>query len=161
MTDFLNTEFRDLKQVALQYHAEYNNGHPFPNIYFRNFFNPDMLDQVLAEFPDLSKRDVFHFDNPKEKKLGGKGEEPFGPETKQFMHYLNSQPFLEFLQTLTGIEEVLMGDPYFVGGGLHEIKRGGLLKIHADFNKHPTIRTDRRINALVYLNKDWQEEYGG
>jgi len=35
------------------------------------------------------------------------------------------------------------------------------LKIHADFNKHPVIKLDRRINALVYLNKEWKEEYGG
>src|SRR3546814_12941333 len=76
------------------------------------------------------------------------------------MHFLNSQPFLEFLQQLTGIQEPLIGDPYFVGGGLHEIKRGGLLKIHADFNKHPILKLDRRINALVYLTNDWDEAYG-
>ena len=77
------------------------------------------------------------------------------------MHYLNSEPFLEFLQILTGIQEPLISDPYFVGAGQHEIKKGGLLKVHADFNKHPTLHLDRRINVLVYLNKDWKEEYGG
>ena len=55
---------------------------------------------------------------------------------------------------LTGIDEVLMPDPYFSGGGLHEIKKGGLLKIHADFNKHPLTKLDRRINVLIYLNQD-------
>ena len=29
-----------------------------------------------------------------------------------------------------------MPDPYFVGGGLHQLKRGGKLGIHADFNEH-------------------------
>jgi hypothetical protein len=48
-----------------------------------------------------------------------------------------------------------------LGRGLHEIKRGGLLKIHSDFNKHPDTDLDRRINVLVYLNKEWKEEYGG
>ncbi len=38
---------------------------------------------------------------------------------------------------------------------------GGLLKIHADFNKHPVTQLDRRLNVLVYLNKDWEEAYGG
>ena len=27
------------------------------------------------------------------------------------MHYLNSAPFLKFIQTLTGINETLLGDP--------------------------------------------------
>ncbi|WP_202803353.1 2OG-Fe(II) oxygenase [Pedobacter arcticus] len=55
----------------------------------------------------------------------------------------------------------MISDPYFFGGGQHEIKKGGLLKVHADFNKHPQLKLDRRINVLVYLNKDWKEEYGG
>lgn len=76
------------------------------------------------------------------------------------MHYLNSQPFLEFLSNLTGIEN-LIPDPFFDGGGCHQIQPGGLLKIHADFNKHPKTKLDRRLNVLVYLNEDWHEEYGG
>ena len=39
--------------------------------------------------------------------------------------------------------------------------RGGRLGIHADFNRHPRFDLDRRLNLLVYLNKDWREEYGG
>tara|TARA_Y100000287_G_scaffold143386_1_gene118113 strand:- start:3 stop:521 length:519 start_codon:yes stop_codon:yes gene_type:complete len=62
---------------------------------------------------------------------------------------------------LTGIEEILIPDPYFLGGGLHEIKKGGFLKIHSDFNFHPQMKLSRRLNLLLYLNKDWQEDYGG
>lgn len=161
MEHYVNEKYRDLSAVAQDAAVAYKNGSPFPNIYFKDFFNSDVLESVLEEFPDLAQKDAIKFDNPNEKKLGGKGEHPFGKETKKFMHFLNSQPFLEFLQQLTGITETLIGDPYFVGGGLHEIKKGGLLKIHADFNKHPILKLDRRINALVYLNKDWKEEYGG
>ncbi len=67
---------------------------------------------------------------------------------------------LKFLETLTGIQGVLP-DPYYTGGGLHQIRPGGLLEVHADFSYHKAIRLDRRINVLIYLNKDWKEEYGG
>ncbi|MCB9285156.1 MAG: 2OG-Fe(II) oxygenase [Lewinellaceae bacterium] len=77
------------------------------------------------------------------------------------MHLLNSQPFLEFLQNLTGIKETLIPDPYFEGGGYHQIKPGGFLKVHVDFHKHKMMDLDRRVNVLVYLNEDWKEEYGG
>jgi Rps23 Pro-64 3,4-dihydroxylase Tpa1-like proline 4-hydroxylase len=68
--------------------------------------------------------------------------------------------FIDFLETLTGITG-LLPDPHLWGGGLHQIQRGGFLKVHADFNRHERLDLDRRLNLLVYLNKDWKEEYGG
>ncbi|MCB0507474.1 MAG: 2OG-Fe(II) oxygenase [Bacteroidetes bacterium] len=94
-------------------------------------------------------------------KLATKGEYRFGEKTKAFVHFLNSQPFLEFLQQLTGIKETLIPDPYFEGGGFHEIKPGGYLKMHVDFHKQKLTNLDRRLNILIYLNEDWKEEYGG
>lgn len=158
--DILNND-TNLSQIANEFSDTYKQDKPFPNISFNNFFNPSFLDKVLEEFPDLSNQDSKEFKNKREIKLQGKGEKYFGFYTKQLMHYLNSEPFLKFLQELTGIEETLLPDPYFIGGGQHETKKGGFLKIHADFNKHTTTKLDRRLNLLVYLNKDWKSEYGG
>lgn len=80
--------------------------------------------------------------------------------TRHFLYALNSSYFLRFLEQLTGIES-LIGDPHFEGGGLHQIVSGGKLAIHADFNKHTSLGLDRRLNMLLYLNKDWKEDYGG
>ena len=150
-----------LENLAEEKCEEYQVAKPFPNIVFNNFFDEDSLNSVLSEFPDLSKKDATVYKNSREIKLQGKGELFFGDKTRRLMHFLNSEVFLNFLQKLTGIEEPLIGDPYFVGGGQHETKRGGLLKVHADFNKHRLLGLDRRINVLIYLNKDWKEEYGG
>ena len=62
---------------------------------------------------------------------------------------------------MTGINEILIPDPYLIGGGLHELRNDGFLNIHADFNRHPKMKLDRRLNILIYLNKDWKNEYGG
>jgi Rps23 Pro-64 3,4-dihydroxylase Tpa1-like proline 4-hydroxylase len=160
--DFLNADIKDLKQLGKDKHEEYLDAQPFPNVVFDNFFDEGMLSKVLADFPDLSKKiDIINYDNHNEKKLAAKGEAHFTANTKALVHYLNSQPVLEFLQELTGIKETLLPDPYLIGGGYHEIKPGGLLKVHADFNKHEMTMLDRRINLLVYLNKDWEESFGG
>ena len=152
----------ELARLAAEREAEYQQGAPFPNIALPNFFDPRILDQVLGEFPDLSRRkEIFTYDNPNERKLASRGEALFGPATRSLVHFLNSQPVLEFLQRLTGIKETLLPDPYLEGGGYHEIKPGGLLKVHADFNKSRATGLDRRINLLVYLNKSWEESYGG
>lgn len=162
MPNILKDTGNDLVKIANESKERYANANPFPSIYFNDFFNPEFLDLVLDEFPDLEKVNSTRFDDKLQVKFQGKGEKFFGEETRKFMHFLNSEPFLEFLQILTGIEEPLVGDPYFGGGGQHEIKRGGLLKVHADFNKHEKLNTlDRRVNVLVYLNKNWKEEYGG
>src|SRR5438270_864536 len=73
---------------------------------------------------------------------------------------LHSPAALSFVETLTGIRG-LLPDPYFEGGGLHQIVSGGFLKVHADFNYHRKLNIDRRLNLIVYLNKDWREEYNG
>jgi len=159
--DFLNAKYRDLQAVAADFKSKYANADPFPNIHFEDFFNPEILEAILEEFPNLEGKEDIKYLTPNEIKLASRGERRFGPITKAFVHFLNSEPFLEFLQVLTGIEEKLTPDPYFEGGGFHQTKPGGFLKIHADFNKHRETGLDRRLNVLVYLNKDWKDEYGG
>jgi hypothetical protein len=95
---------QDLIDLGKQKHAEYANAAPFPNIYFDDFLNPDALKEVLAEFPELgnNKEDI-HYANPNEVKYASNGIYRFGPKSRAMFSYLNSQPFLEFLQELTGI----------------------------------------------------------
>lgn len=157
---FTNMSVQQLHDLAKAKHKEYAEAKPFPNIYFDNFFNEEMLNKVLEEFPDMKKGADLDFKEPGQVKRATQGEYRFGEATKAFAHYLNSQPFLEFLTHLTGIWTILP-DPYYEGGGFHQILPGGYLKIHADFNKHRWSKLDRRLNVLVYLNKDWEEEWGG
>jgi Rps23 Pro-64 3,4-dihydroxylase Tpa1-like proline 4-hydroxylase len=160
--NFVAPEYKDLREIAQKNKETYKNAAPFPNIAFDDFLDAAYLREVLGEFPNLEKKgDNIYYKNPNEDKYATKGEYTFGEKTKALVHFLNSQPFLEFLQELTGIEETLVPDPYFEGGGFHQIKPGGYIKLHADFHKHRAMNLDRRLNLLVYLNEDWDESYGG
>ena len=64
------------------------------------------------------------------------------------------------LEDLTG-EVGLIPDPYLLGGGIHSTVNQGFLKMHADFNWHTHLKLYRRLNLLIYLNKDWDESWGG
>jgi Rps23 Pro-64 3,4-dihydroxylase Tpa1-like proline 4-hydroxylase len=149
-----------LEELANKYQTEYAQNQPFPHIIIDNFLPETLLEQVLEEFPDSKKIDWKKFDNSAEKKLASTSELQMGKNTRSLLYQLNSSTFVNFLEKLTGIDGIIP-DPHFVGGGLHQIERGGYLKIHADFNRHKRMRLDRRLNLLIYLNKDWQEEYGG
>lgn len=158
--EYINEKYRDLKKTAADYKESYQHAAPFPNFYIDDFFDEKKLSEVLEEFPDMRVKPDFKFETPNEKKLASKGEGRFGPKTKAFMHYLNSEPFLNFLAEVSGIDK-LIPDPYFEGAGCHQIEPGGMLKVHADFNKNRFLGLDRRLNFLIYLNKDWDESYGG
>ena len=138
----------------------YVSAQPFPHIVLDGLFEDATLEALLAEFPRPEEIEWAAFDNPTEKKLGYRYTSPLKRNLRDFLYEMNSPPVLRFLEELTGIEG-LIPDPYFGGAGPHQILPGGFLKIHADFNWHPLLKLDRRLNLLVYLNQDWEEEYGG
>lgn len=150
-----------LKLLADNNKALYASAVPFPHAVFDNLFDSNQLLEVASEFPSMRSKMI---DKPKpasKRKLSFRTQnKALAPMTKDFCDELNSKEFLTFLETLTGIDN-LVADPYLEGGGPHEISRGGFLKMHVDFNVHPITKFDRRINVLVYLNENWQEDYLG
>lgn len=95
--------------------------------------------------------------------MGISREALVGPATRNFMLQLNSALFLQFLAILSGAPpDSLLPDPAFFGGGLHSTGSGGRLLVHADAERHPLGKPFcQKLNLIVYLNRDWPEEYGG
>jgi hypothetical protein len=157
---FDSLPYDKLAAVARHHSAGYAAAEPFPHVVIDDFLPPEVLDGVLAEFPGPDAIDWKRFADGTGRKLATRNEEQMGPRTLGLLHELNSSRFIRVLETVTGIEG-LIPDPHLEGGGLHQIERGGYLKVHADFNRHEKLGLDRRLNLLIYLNKNWQEEYGG
>jgi len=149
-----------LMEAARQRRDEYAQGAPFPHIVIDNLFPEEALLPILSEFPTPEQIDWQRFNNPNEKKLASTRETQLGDYTRHFLWELNSSVFISFVEAISGVKG-LIPDPHMVGGGLHQIERGGLLKVHADFNRYERLKLDRRVNLLLYLNRDWKEEYGG
>jgi hypothetical protein len=149
-----------LLRVADEHRHAYASAQPYPHVVLDGLFPDDALDHVLAEFPDPDSPVWKAYRNYHEQKLEAQGEERLGEATSLLLYQFNSAPFLRFLERLTGIEH-LIPDPYFQGGGLHQILRGGKLGVHADFSTHKVLPLHRRLNVLIYLNRDWHADYGG
>ena len=160
--NILSKNNQNLDFIAEVESKNYQNSFPYPHIVLSNFFDEFFLNKVFEEFPDLSKIDSSKkYMNKNEIKFANNKYDCFPNSIKRLIEFLNSDYYLKFLQKITSIKEKLIIDPELNGGGLHEIKKGGILKIHTDFNKHPKLNLDRRLNVLLYLNKDWNMEYGG
>ncbi|HWZ86219.1 MAG TPA: 2OG-Fe(II) oxygenase [Thermoanaerobaculia bacterium] len=134
---------------------------PFPHAVIDGLFEDAVLEKIVAGFPAASSEAWQHFENARERKLGNlAGLRDLDPSIGAFLCAMSSPAVLDFLERLSGIDG-LIPDPYLGGGGLHQVVRGGFLDVHTDFNWHPKLRLDRRLNLLIYLNRDWREEYGG
>jgi hypothetical protein len=135
---------------------------PFPHLVMPDFLRPDAARELFEVFPgpdDPMSWDQFGAEGY-EVKLACGDETKFPLPLRQAIYQLNSGVFIRFLERLTGIDH-LLPDPHLLGGGLHLIKRGGHLGIHADFNWHPGLQAHRRLNLLIYLNPDWRPAFRG
>ena len=80
--------------------------------------------------------------------------------SQAFLWRMCAPPMMRFLREVTGHADLCV-DPLFHGGGMHESFRGGWLNIHADWTQHPVLPLTRRLNMIVYLNRDWDPAWGG
>jgi hypothetical protein len=156
---------RKYNKLALKNAKKYKLNKPFPNINFLNFLDKKVVNQLNKEFPTYNSKKWIRFKNYNTTKNSNlkrsiHDERDFPLLFRNLFREFNSRQFLLFLETLTGIEN-LIPDPYFLGGGIHSAKKGGFLNIHTDFNWHHKLQLHRRVNVLIYLTKDWRTEYKG
>lgn len=139
---------------------QYLAAQPFPHVVLDDFLPAAFAARLLDAFPPAHFASVTRADEHQYLKRGFRPDDLGDALSRAYLQPFGSRPFLLFLESLTGIEG-LIPDPYYVGAGYHEISAGGSLAIHADFNLHPTLNLVRRINVLLYLNRDWDPAYGG
>ncbi|MEI9900603.1 MAG: 2OG-Fe(II) oxygenase [Hyphomicrobium sp.] len=136
-------------------HAE-----PFKHTTIENFFEPGFADRLLAEFPTFDSKLSIN----EAGKEGGKAVNTriaqISPAYQELYALIGSPAFLNLVSELSGIPDLLM-DPQMFGGGTHENRHGQELDPHVDFNYDQSQNLHRRLNLIVYLNKDWQTSWGG
>lgn len=139
----------------------YQRNEPYPNIALDNFLTPPAAEAAMAAFPSVTDAGWIHYVHVNEKKHGLNKMELLPTPIQAVIREMNSPRFVAYLSQLTGIPN-LLADDSLEGGGLHQSKRNGFLNVHADFTVHPHRRNwRRRVNLLIYLNKDWQPDYRG
>jgi glycosyltransferase involved in cell wall biosynthesis len=146
---------------------EYRQAQPFPHMVVDNFLPPSLLNGVIDDFRNHNNWGWDNSDYSKDHQVkkffspwNNDGDTTLPINTKLILNYFNSPDVINMLEKLTGIEG-LIADPTLLGGGMHKIESGGKLSIHADSRKHAITNNYRRINLLLYLNKDWNKEWGG
>ena len=140
----------------------YQKASPYPHVILNDFFETAAAEKALEVFPKIKDEGWIHYVHVNEKKHGLNKLELIPEFIRDgIIKELNSPKFVQYLENLTGISN-LLPDTTIEGGGIHQSENGGYLNIHADFTVHPHKKTwRRRVNVLVYLNKNWSDSYGG
>ena len=136
---------------------------PFPYFYVDGFLDVNFAEKILETFPSFEESLIQgkNFNAYKEKNKTQITDSNLFPEPiKKLNNILSSDEFVNALSEIFEIPD-LIADPELVGGGIHQTSNGGKLDVHVDFNYMKKNGLYRRINVLVYFNKDWLESYGG
>ena len=178
-----------LPNLATERRERYRTADPFPHAVFDGIFPDALLRAVAEENPEVCKQEsgdggvgpcyAFPRTNgcvagstscfSKEKRGKGRNREyrkstkdkdaQIPPVSRMLLAGLKSSSFTTFLERLSGVP-ALIPDPHYTGAGLHFTSTGGLLAVHADFNKLEMYGLDRRVNVFVFLNDDWTDSDG-
>jgi hypothetical protein len=140
---------------------QFRENQPYPHLHFRGFLNPQVAQEMASEFPGLETDAWTRYKHRNENKVGLAKRSQFPQFLGEVVDELNSDPFVHWLSKVTGIPG-LLADSSLEGGGLHQSGPGGFLNIHTDFSMHHYHKNwRRRVNLILYLNPNWQEQWGG
>lgn len=150
--------FNRLETNKEQLRLDYLLAKPFPHLIIDDFCDTEKINQLYNEIPEIETKSrdyVFAANKYEKSKI-----RDISPLFEELHNDLTSERFNKLLQFITN-EEVFV-DKAFHGGGIHQGKKNSFLDMHVDFNYHPLHKNwFRNLNMLLYLNKDWKEEYGG
>jgi hypothetical protein len=133
---------------------------PFRHVVIDHFLRHDVCEALLRDFPPFSERHATNEHGTVGRKAVNENVAGLSPFYRSFHAFIGSQPFLDAIAALTGIDD-LVADETLFGGGTHENLDGQSLDVHVDFNVDERRMLHRRVNLLIYLNKEWDDAWGG
>jgi Rps23 Pro-64 3,4-dihydroxylase Tpa1-like proline 4-hydroxylase len=160
-----NFELRDyfgdwIHQSEQELRESFQNTKP-SYIIIDNFLTTEYAEKVFQEFPvDFHDRNWHKYENPIEVKYANNNIASLKENLQKLFYILSAPKVVDKFSKVTGISN-LEYDEYLHGAGIHAHPRNGRLNIHLDYEKHPISNKQRRINIILYLTKDWNDEWNG
>lgn len=138
---------------------EFDAGKPYRHIKIDSFLDEAFANALYDNFPGLDQMSR-KYAGLNENKAEGAGFEKFHPAFSELKAALNTPEFYKALSAITGIDQLYSVEDA-LGMGVHQGADGSYLDVHIDFNIHHVRNIHRRVNLLIFLNKNWKESYGG
>lgn len=154
----LNRDLSDEKQL-LEWRNSFDKAKPYRFLVIDNFLDPAFAEEIANDFPSLDEMNV-NYKGINERKSEHSDFEKLPTVFKQLKERVSKPDVTTAIETITQISHPeLINDRY--GYGLHQGGRNSFLDIHVDYNLHPLEKKQRRLNMILFFNKEWKEEWGG
>ena len=151
---------RDIFTQNIFAHADnFDVAQPVPMVYLRDFLPDDTARAMFQESETIPRENWTTFTRNGSHMIECKKLQ-HAPVAFDVVNYLHSSSFLHQLERLTNMNG-LIPDPHLVGAGYSKSYRGDTLKKHTDFNWNDSLRLHRALSLIIYLNPEWQDEWGG
>ena len=150
----------EIVRNADSYRDAFVHGDPFKHVVIEGFFEPSFAERLLADFPSFNPRLATNELGMTARKAVNTNIREISPVYQQLYEAIGSKPFLDLVSRISGIPGLIL-DPKMYGGGTHDNQHGQELDPHVDFNYDESQKLHRRLNLIVYMNKEWESEWGG
>ncbi len=138
---------------------KFDEGQPFKYVIIDNLLDEGFAKRLSMQFPSIDRMKT-KYNGINERKAEHSGKEFLTPPFNKLKEILFSKEFLYFIEQVSTIKNLIVLDDRF-GYGLHQGGNGSFLDIHIDYNLHPFKKKQRRLNLLIFLNEQWEENWGG
>ena len=139
---------------------QFQQNQPFRHVVINDFFADNFCQNLLDEFPHFDKKLALNENGDVGRKAVYEHISDLGGSYSRLDELVKSRDFITLIEKITGINGLIY-DPYYYGGGTHNNLHGQDLDPHVDFTHHPKTGFHRRINLIVYLNHEWNKQWGG
>ena len=146
-------------EAEAQLKKDFDSAQPCRHLALDGFLTEELANNLFEHFPSMddlkvrrkslneNKAEDYHFDR-------------FHSSFSDLKSLIQSDEFCSYMSRITGIEG-LHTTTDALGSGVHQGANGSYVDVHVDVNMNPEKGLWRRINLLIYLNKNWQDGYGG
>lgn len=159
MINILNPKYHSLNFKK----EEFRSNDPFPHIILDDFLEKNYYSKLDS---NLLKNNYFSggkkFNSSVEDNKQISLNESLPDFILRITDYLNSDSWVETLQSLTGISQLSatkVGNTKLAN--YHEMGSDGFLGSHVDHSSDPITGYPHVLNVILYLSSDWESKYGG
>jgi len=137
---------------------------PVKNFTIENFLDENFANEVHDCFPSFEEAKGLGSQTAstvnEQNKYQVTDSTVFKPPLLRLHEMLASDYFCNLLSHAFDIPKIIP-DAELSGGGIHQTGPRGHLDVHVDFNYIKERKMFRRMNILVYFNKNWEKDWGG
>jgi hypothetical protein len=152
-------DFPHLFDVADASHAGFKQAPGFPHGTIDGLLTSRGQDHLLAALEDLAVQPVWEPEAPAG--VARLSAELFMPPAlRALFGELGTETFLAAMHSLTGVAR-LLPDPDRLEDGLLAIPSGERHIPSATFARHPRLKLQRRARLVLFLCREWQDDWGG